>query len=206
MPLASCEEDLPEDANHEAVDLGLSVKWATCNVGANSPEDYGTYYQWGEIEGVTEYNRPYKYFQPIELEDGFKEYSPECWHNIVSNISGTSYDVAHVKWGKGWRMPTRDEVDELCEMCSWEWTSVNGINGYKVTGPNGNFIFLPAAGHYIPSIDPISKRGEWCCYWASTMHNGKSQRIPNLYFDGGSHDVTTVFFPMSGHPVRPVKD
>lgn len=204
--LSSCTPEQEEVDSHEAVDLGLSVKWASCNVGANSPEDYGGYYRWGEIKEYNINSGEYKYFQSIELGDGTTVTSPECWRNIVSNISGTSYDVAHVKWGRGWRMPTRDEVDELCEMCSWQWTSINGVNGYKVTGPNGNFIFLPAAGLKIDD-DFYSHSGEWCCYWAATMHNEKSLcSIPNLYFDGGYHDITSIFWTKNGHSIRPVKD
>ena len=127
-----------------AIDLGLSVKWATCNVGAESPEDYGSYYASGETE--ENYN------------SSTGEYT-----NIGSNISGTSYDVAHVKWGGSWRMPTVSEIQELCNKCSWEWTSVNGVNGQKVTGPNGNSIFLPAAGYRNGTV--VEGRGSSGWYW-----------------------------------------
>ena len=205
--LSSCTPEQEEDDSHEAVDLGLSVKWASCNVGANSPEDYGGYYRWGEIKEYNINSGEYKYFQPIELGDGTSYYSPECWHNIVSNISGTSYDVAHVKWGRGWRMPTKDEVNELCEICSWQWTTINGINGYKVTGPNGNFIFLPAAGFKLVYEEELIRDcGELCNYWAGTLYSGRTLDYQNLLFDGAYYDPMSVFYIDSGFSVRPVKD
>lgn len=205
--LSSCTPEQEEDDSHEAVDLGLSVKWASCNVGANSPENYGAYYRWGEIKEYNINSGEYKYFQPKDLGDDGYYYGPECWHNIVSNISGTSYDVAHVKWGRGWRMPTKDEVNELCEICSWQWTTINGINGYKVTGPNGNFIFLPAAGlSFIFEDLNIRYRGELCCYWAGTMYSGRTLDYPNLHFDGANYDPVSSFHPIAGFSIRPVKD
>lgn len=204
--LVSCTPESDEDVSHETVDLGLSVKWASCNVGANAPEDYGDYYRWGEIEKFNINSGEYKYFQPKEYEGG-AYFGPECWNDIIPNISGTSYDVAHVKWGGGWRMPTKDEVNELCEMCSWQWTSINGVNGYKVTGPNGNFIFLPAAGFKLIFEDEnIRYRDELCCYWASTLHSGRDQDYQNLYFDGARNEPISIFYPKTGFSVRPVKD
>lgn len=126
-----------------AVDLGLSVKWATCNVGAEKPEDLGDYYAWGETEKKTEYTEDtYKH---AEDKDGDGDFYDDLnnWEDIGSNISGTPYDVARAKWGGKWRMPTVEEAEELLGKCSWEWTTVNGTNGYTVTGPNGNSIFLP---------------------------------------------------------------
>ena len=115
---------------HEYVDLGLSVRWATCNVGANNPEDYGDYYAWGETKTKKEYT----------------EENCETYKNI-GDIKGTSRDVAHVRWGSPWRMPTEEESQELIDNCDWEWTTLNGVEGSKVTSrKNGNSIFLPAAG------------------------------------------------------------
>ena len=127
-----CEPD-GEIAGYYYVDLGLpsGVKWATCNVGASSPEDYGDYFAWGETSPKAEYT----------------------WENSVtfgeqmSDISGNAqYDAATANWGGSWRMPTNDEMQELIDHCEWEWTEVNGVNGSRVIGPNGSCIFLPAAG------------------------------------------------------------
>ncbi|MBR6602253.1 MAG: hypothetical protein IKK87_10525 [Bacteroidaceae bacterium] len=192
---------LCNDGNHvHAVDLGLSVKWACCNVGASVPEGYGGYYAWGETEEKSDYDRDtYQYY--IDTDgDGYKE-----WQDIGSNISGTSYDVAHVKWGGGWRMPTRDEIKELCEKCSWELTTVNGIRGYKVTGPNGNSIFLPAAGSRLGT--EVVGRGSDGCYWSGKLYGGYSWcDACCLYFGSGYGGWSSWGNRGYGHPVRPVTD
>ncbi len=123
----------------EAIDLGLpsGTKWASWNVGASAPEEYGGYYAWGETE-----EKDYYDWDTYTHCDG----SRETCHHIGDDIAGTEYDVAHVKWGGSWRMPTRAQQDELRENCTREWTQQNGVNGSRVTGPNGNSIFLPAAG------------------------------------------------------------
>lgn len=127
------------------VDLGLSVKWATCNVGADKPEDYGDYFAWGEIEPKDEYSwSTYKYGKSESL-------SKYCTKKKYGKVDDKTVlelcdDVANVKMGGDWRIPTKKEQDELRKECKWTWTQKNGINGYEVTGPSGNNIFLPAAG------------------------------------------------------------
>lgn len=136
---------------YEYVDLGLpsGVKWATCNVGAFSPEEYGYHYAWGESEPKEEY------------------YADNCstMDLYSAEISGDElYDVARKKWGSSWRMPTLEESEELFMLCECEYTTYNGVVGNKVTGPNGNHIFLPAAGYKI--WDMHSLCGEKGCYWS----------------------------------------
>ena len=141
---------------HEWVDLGLSVKWATCNVGASSPSDYGNYYAWGETTVKPEYNYT------------FHIYGEEC----MGDISGDSrHDAARANWGGGWRMPTSAECKELKDKCKWTWTSQDGHNGCRVTGPNGNSIFLPAAGWRVGSS--LSNAGEIGYYWSSSPGDRK---------------------------------
>ncbi len=119
------------------VDLGLSVIWAGWNVGATSPEEYGGYYAWGEVNEKECYNNStYEYFL----------YGP-YYKDIGAEISGTVYDAARQKWGETWRMPTYSELNELIEKCTWTWIKYKEIEGYKVTGPNGRSIFLPATGY-----------------------------------------------------------
>ena len=114
---------------HKYVDLGLSVKWATCNIGASKPEDYGDYFAWGEDETKSTYT-----------QDNSSTYGKTYY---------TFRDAAKTKWGGSWRMPTADECQELIDNCTWTWTTQGGHNGYKVTSKkNGNSIFLPAAGGY----------------------------------------------------------
>lgn len=148
--------------SHEYVDLGLSVLWATCNVGANSPEGYGGYYAWGETTTKSSYTGN----------------NCETWNKRISDIMGTSRDVARAQWGDPWRMPTDAEFNELLQAdnCEWTWTTLNGINGYKVTskkaGYKGNYIFLPAAG-WRTGDWPFSQN-QFGCYWSSTPKESSS--------------------------------
>lgn len=178
-------KDLPN--SHEYVDLGLSVKWATCNIGASSPEEYGDYFAWGETETKSSYD----------------EDNCETWEKEIGDIKGTSRDVAHVKWGGSWRMPTRGEIDELIYNCDWEWTTQNGINGYKVTGKNGNSIFLPAVG--IRARASLGRTGTNGSYWCSTPYEGNTQTAYYLDFgSSGYHDTYWDHSRGHGFSVRPV--
>lgn len=178
---------------HEYVDLGLSVKWATCNVGASSPSDYGNYYAWGETKTKSDYS-----------EDTYEYYNGE-YIDIGSNISGTIYDAARSNWGGNWRMPTEAELDELRNDCAWSWTSVNGIVGYKVTGPNGYSIFLPAAGYR--NGTEVYGRGLYGHYWSGTLDEGYSYFACILYFGCNyGHGWSSSSGRDYGHTVRPVTD
>ena len=172
---------------HDWVDLGLpsGLKWATCNVGATAPEQYGDYYSWGEVETKTAYN------------------SNNCstMYQQIDDFSGDpQYDVARKKWGDAWRMPTKEEQEELLNNCTWELTTINGFSGYKVTGPNGNSIFLPAAGYYYDTY--VNFDGYYGGYWSSTPHadtdsayylgfDDKEQR-ENAYYRSDGQSVRAV--------------
>ena len=133
---------------HEYVDLGLSVKWATCNVGASYPEDYGDYFAWGETTTKSTYNwSTYKHCNNSKYV--LKKYNTFGDYGVVDNktILELSDDAAHVNMGGEWRMPTETEWAELREQCTWTWSTQDGINGYKViSNINGNSIFFPTAG------------------------------------------------------------
>lgn len=190
-----------DDANHpHAVDLGLSVKWASCNVGANSPEKYGDYFAWGETSPKSSYTKwNYQHWTDYD-GDGF-------WNDnettLNSDISGTQYDAARVNWGGSWRMPTIDECIELCDKCEWSWTSVNGANGMCVTGRNGNSIFLPAAGHRNDSS--IYEVGEYGDYWSSRPRVGYYEAWL-LYFCSGWRGWSYTGNRYRGRSVRPVTE
>lgn len=130
----------PDESHPHLIDLGLpsGTKWACCNVGASKPKDYGSYYAWGE----TEEKEYYDWSTYIHC-DG----TASTCHNIGSDIAGTQYDVAHVKWGGSWLMPNIAQVRELFENCSAKWTTENGVTGCWFTGKNGGQIFIPAAGY-----------------------------------------------------------
>ena len=143
----------------QMVDLGLSVKWAGWNVGASRPEEFGGYYAWGELYEKSDYNwDTYQYWD---------EKNGECIF-IGNNISNTQYDVVRVQWGGNWRMPTWAECQELLDKCTWTWIAYNGVLGQKVTGPNGNSIFLPAAGCYRDLS--VLNRGKYGTYWFGTLY------------------------------------
>ena len=169
--------------DHGYVDLGLSVKWATCNVGASSPSDYGDYYAWGETST-------------------YSTSTSKTYGKSMGNIGGnSSYDVACAKWGGSWRLPTKAEFQELIDMCTWTWTTQGGHNGYKVTGKNGKSIFLPAAGYsYGTSPDDVGEEGS---YWSSTPYESFNYRAYLLYFDSSRHLVDWDY-RFDGRSVRPV--
>ena len=186
-----CEPD-GEIAGHYYVDLGLpsGVKWATCNVGASSPEDYGDYFAWGETSPKAEYT----------------------WENSVtfgeqmSDISGNAqHDAATANWGGSWRMPTNDEMQELVDHCEWEWTEVNGVNGSRVIGPNGSCIFLPAAGARGGSS--LYDDGDHGYYWSSTPDDGGDDNSAfYLGFDNGYGLVFWYGNRYDGMTVRPISE
>ena len=195
----------PQINGHEYVDLGLSVKWATCNVGASSPEEYGDYYAWGETETKSTYNwSTYKWCK------GSKETQTKyCTSSIYGTIDNKTEmdsedDVAHVKWGGSWRMPTEAEIRELREQCTWTWTTQGGKNGYKVTSKkNGNSIFLPAAGfRYNSSLNSAGSYG-YC--WSSSLNTSYSYGAYFLGFDSDNVNRGNLnrYYGLSVRPVCP---
>ena len=185
---------------HDWVDLGLSVKWATCNVGAESPEEDGGYYAWGETTTKSEYT----FANCFDcLDDNGDNWG---FYNVGSNKRiepDSGHDTARENWGGTWRMPTDEELAELSKKCTWKWTSKGGHNGYVVTGPNGNSIFLPVAGC---RLDTGSYGvGEYGHYWSSTLDSGSSDNACGLGFNNGYHS-TNYYNRLYGRSVRPVSD
>ena len=174
---------------HQYVDLGLSsgLKWATCNVGADNPEEYGNYYAWGETETKAEYTQDNSVTFGQQLND----------------ISGNAqYDAAAANWGGSWRMPTRDEIRELIYNCSWTPETQNGVDGFKVTGSNGNYIFIPASGYRDGTSSYIY--GE-CYYWSSTPHQYSSDYSYILYSDY-EYQSEDMNYRYRGLTIRPVSN
>ena len=165
ITFSKVENPDPNTGNHEYVDLGLSVKWATCNVGASNPEEYGDYFAWGETQPKDYYDwSTYKWCNgSYDTQTKYNTYSS---YGTVDNKTTLelSDDAARAHWGGSWSMPTKAEQDELRNNCSWEWTTQNGVNGYTVTGPNGNSIFLPAAGCRDDSS--LNDAGSYGDYWS----------------------------------------
>ena len=190
--------DSIENEYHEAVDLGLSVMWATCNVGASSPEEYGDYFAWGETTTKSSYD------EDNSTTHGLSTSTLQSRGIIGSDGNLTAaYDAATANWGGSWRMPTLDEIKELLNNCTWTWTTQNGVNGRKVTGPSGNSIFLPAAGgRYGTDLYDAGSRGD---YWSATP-DSNGDLACNLYFGSDNYDWGDYYFRDLGHSVRPVSD
>ena len=190
----------------QEVDLGLSVNWAGWNVGATKPEEYGGYYAWGEIEKKEVYDwDTYKWYNDGN-ENSIIKY---CTDNSFGTVDDRSVlepedDVAHVKWGDGWRMPTDEQIMELKSDCIWTWITYNGVNGYKVTGPNGNSIFLPAAGYRVTTSLYWANNSGY--YWSSTLNSDYCSVACELGFDDDSRSVTNGAGRVIGQSVRPVRE
>jgi hypothetical protein len=176
---------------HEWVDLGLpsGLKWATCNVGASSPEEYGDYFAWGETSPKSSYT----------LDNSVS------WGESWGDISGElDHDAARANWGGRWRMPTRTEFQELIENCEWAWSTRNGCKGYVVTSKqNGNTIFLPAAGSRYES--QFDRDGVDGYYWTSKPYMSfKDSAYSLCFYEEGQ--LVYWAYRFSGRSVRPVLD
>ncbi len=156
---------------HDYVDMGLSVKWATCNIGASHPEDYGNYFAWGETVPKEEYTK-----------DNSITYRKRKFSEKIKVGGNPKYDAAVANWGGGWRMPTYEEIEELYEKCTWKWTEMNGVKGCRVTGPNGNSIFLPAAGEFRRTLNYEAENYGY--YWSSepATYNRRYDAAYQIYF------------------------
>ena len=169
----------------EAVDLGLSVKWATFNVGATKPEEYGDYFAWGETEPKSNYDEStYKWcngdYYKLTKYCTDSQYWDSSEPMDNKTVLDPEDDVAQVNWGGSWRMPTDAEWTELLENCTWAWTTQNGVNGRLVTGSNGNCIFLPAAGlWFFSDLDFSGSDGN---YWSSSLFPYDPDNAWNVYF------------------------
>ena len=188
--------------------MGLSVKWASLNAGARSPEDYGGYYAWGETEPKQIYTYDTYKYADMTGPDGFTMSLAK--YNTIANWGPVDYriileeedDVASVLYGEGWRTPTRTEMNELLTRCTSTWTTLNGVEGYEIKSGNGNSIFFPAAGYKVGEGTEFS--GSIVLYWGSELfqheHGGCIYLTSSTVYMGGSAGR------YMGFPVRPVKD
>ena len=229
-------DDDPSQPTHEYVDLGLSVKWATCNVGASKPEEYGDYFAWGATEplyqpgyaqssspvwksgktgGYNLLNAPYQTANTTSYSSirwtkylgsttsSFKDPSATN-SDALKTVLDPEDDAAHVNWGGSWRMPTYEELNELCTNCTWTWTTINGINGYKVqskkSGYSDRWIFLPAAGcRYSTDLNYVGSYGG---YWSCSLYTDNPVDAYDLGFYSGNYG--TDDYRYFGQSVRPV--
>lgn len=189
---------------HGYVDLGLpsGTKWATCNVGASKPSDYGNYYAWGEIKPKPSYNwrncfdclHPSGYTFREYKQNGKTEITPPSGH-----------DTARENWGGTWRMPTASELNELRTKCTMEWTQKDGHKGYLVTGINGKNIFIPAAGYR--DGETLYDEGKGCNYWSSSLSKDLYKRDSYAsYLILGDLRIIDVGLRCNGLSVRPITE
>ncbi len=224
---AACEKNPPVEENpdgdgiqteqqtdpfngHEYVDLGLpsGTLWATCNIGATKPEEYGNYYAWGEVEPKEYYDwsneGEYKwgvYDSSASLDYGMTKYNTTDGKTVLD----LEDDVAHVNWGGDWRMPTMAEIEELLneEYCTWTWTTLNGVNGYEVTSKtNSNSIFFPATGCRRGSSFDLGGTAGGC--WSSSPKMGTPRCAYFLNYDSDYYGLGFNLSRCDGISVRAV--
>lgn len=195
--------NVKSNTEFEYVDLGLSVKWATMNVGAKNVSDYGAYFAWGEIGIKKDYTwGSYKHGSSV---DDITKYNYE--DNIM--CLEQSDDTAQANWGGHWRMPDKTEWEELCNKCNcnWEWTNVDGTSGYKITSKKSGYtdksIFLPAAGYF--RGQSIEGKEKSAYYWSSTRNEPFPDRSICLYFIPNFIGIGNNGFRNGGFTVRPVR-
>lgn len=198
-----------ESEEHDWVDLGLpsGLLWATRNVGASSPEDYGDYFAWAETQ-------PKSYYH-------WSTYTYTCgnWADLTKYCNDSYYgcngyadnltilqagdDAATANWGSGWRTPTSGEWEELLDHCTSVWTTQNGVNGRRFTGPNGNTLFLPAAGYRWDDI--LLSAGSDGDYWSSSLYTDNPVDAWFCNFGSGGCDMDYSSYRYGGHSVRAVR-
>jgi len=209
LPLVftSCsdEKDEPDSPNQEYVDLGLpsGTMWATCNVGAKNPEDYGDYFAWGETTPKDEYvwqNYKWAHWEYDTISEYYYNLVDQTWYKYYDRYwSKNGYvegdgkmeldpedDAAYVNMGSNWRMPTLEQLQELRAKCNWLWTQRSGVKGYQVTGPNGKSIFLPASGGYSSNH---YNDGECAYYWSRTRSSSDK-----LNLEAADHGEAYILF------------
>ena len=225
---AACEKNDPNNGTnniqagatgiengHEWVDLGLpsGTKWATCNVGATKPEEYGDYYAWGETTTKSSYSYD-NYKWSNDGYNTFTKYNTSSDYGTVDNktVLELADDAARANWGGAWRMPTDAEWTELRENCTWTWTIKNGVNGYEVKSEaNGNSIFLPAAGYRLDDLfgagyrygDDLNDAGDVGYYWSSSLYTDYPYLAWGVFF-GSDYVSRYDNFRYCGQSVRPV--
>ena len=170
----------------EAIDLGLSVKWASFNVGAEKPEDYGTYFGWGDVTGV----------------NTSRDNSVYPNANPPANISGTEYDAAHMLGGGRWKMPALEQAEELVNECDWKAEKLNGVDGFRVTGKNGNSIFLAAGGGRDGTSINYTIVG--ADFWTGTLSENEGEAWCFTFYNGRVH--TDDLWRHYGFAIRPIME
>ena len=192
--------------NHEYVDLGLpsGTLWASCNVGASSPEEYGDHFAWGETVPKDYYDwSTYKW-----CNGDWNTLTKYCTNSSNGTMDNKielepTDDAAYINWGELWRMPTREQQLELINYCTWNWASLKGVNGYQVIGPNGASLFLPAAGDRWDDLP--AEPGSFGGYWSRTIYMNGSYYAYGLCFSYPLYVGDGIIDRCYGQSVRPIR-
>ena len=201
----------PEPSEGDWVDLGLpsGTIWATRNVGASSPEDYGDYFAWGETEPKDYFDMDnYKWYnRGYHDYDNLTKYCTDSYYGYNGFVDYKTEldledDAAYIKLGSSWRMPSLEQIQELIDNCTWKWTQRNGVNGKLLTGLNGNTMFLPAAGYRV--FESLVNVGSYSEYWSRTLYSDFPVHAYGLYF-GFSNSNWGYNNRGLGHVVRAVR-
>ncbi|MBP5771813.1 MAG: hypothetical protein J6W75_10745 [Bacteroidaceae bacterium] len=204
------DELCPESNHPHVIDMGDAGKWACCNVGASSPIEYGNYYAWGETYTKSYYDTG-SYKWSVSGLVYVNKYCNDSYYGTVDNKTQLelSDDAARANWGGLWRMPTIDELHALNSKCTWTWTTINRVKGYKVTASNGNTLFLPAAGYRY--CWELKYEGQYGYYWSSSLDSSHASNGLTLVIYGGSNFTASDHFTSiedrcDGLSVRPVTE
>lgn len=200
-PLGLC----PNTDHPHMIDMGTGVKFACCNVGASSPIDYGDYFAWGETTSKSTYNwSTYKWCKGSD--DSMTKYCNSSSYGTVDNKTQLELadDAARANWGGTWRMPTIGELEKLINSCTWTWTTISNVKGYKVTASNGSVLFLPAAGGR--NEGSLYYAGSSGGYWSSSLDTSGASDGRELSFDSGDRYTNSGSLRCSGRSVRPVTE
>lgn len=193
---------------HTYVDLGLpsGTLWATTNIGANFPEEYGLYFAWGEMEPKLDYSwATYRWCNGTESV--MTKYCSDAAYGTPDDKFELDVedDAAYVLWGSEWRMPSLEQFEELCSECKWSWTRVNGINGSLVESKvNGNSIFLPAGGWMNGSTLELAGEKGYC--WSRTINNERCTGACYLGYNSIDHYTNNYWGRYGGWCIRPVRN
>ena len=194
-----------KEQNHEYVDMGLSVKWATSNIGVEKQENNGNYYAWGAVQNKPPYDKESYIWWNSETESYTKYFvSSELGEGDNKMVLDSEDDIASLLWKGAWRIPTKEEWDKLKTECEWIWTEMSGVKGYVVINKSrDNYIFLPATGYYFENSTHLI--GQAGYYWANSLKSGSSEDASYFYFYSdrllsGYHER------YAGHTVRAVID
>ena len=208
MFFVACEKDKTNEtisgsiAGHNYVDLGLpsGTQWATCNMGATKPEEYGNYYAWGEITTKTTYSESNYTTTTTKYHNDLIPETADMYVLPLTTLESAD-DAARQNWCWRWGIPTFDEWTELIDNCTWTWTTRNGVNGFEIKAKNGNFIFLPAAGwYYDDELKSVNSCGN---YWSSSTYDYGTSYASLLRFGDSVYYMETGYRHY-GQSIRPV--